>query len=115
MTNATKSVRSKILNLYEENPNLNVGGLMDSIGWEYLRTDPLELKDNGLEYANLQNGFQMVNPTEDWFPGKPFLIWLHCIKHKFAKHLFLKWRQPYIKANNNYNKAKRFHSIKCLW
>lgn len=72
-TNATKSVRSKILNLCEENPDLTVSGLMTSIGWEYLRTHPLELIDNGMEYANQQNGFQLINPTENWFPGKDFL------------------------------------------
>lgn len=78
-TKATQSVRSQILNLSEENPDLSIGGLMDSIGWEYLRTHPLELNDEGMEFANLQNGFQMVNPTEDWFPGKEHIYILNYI------------------------------------
>lgn len=43
--------------------------MMKSIGWEYLRTHPLNLLDGGMELANQQKGFQMVNPTEEWFPG----------------------------------------------
>lgn len=39
------------------------------VGWEYMRTHPLKLIDGGVEYANLQKGFQLVNPTEQWFPG----------------------------------------------
>lgn len=63
-------MKSKILNLHEENPELNVNDLMTSIGWEYLRTNPLQSIDEGLEYANQQKGFQMINPTEEWFPGE---------------------------------------------
>ncbi|XP_028149815.1 lipoyltransferase 1, mitochondrial isoform X2 [Diabrotica virgifera virgifera] len=68
-TNATQSVRSKIMNLCEENPMVNVKNLITSIGWEYMRMHPLKLVDGGMEHANKQNGFQLVNPTEGWFPG----------------------------------------------
>lgn len=49
---------------------------MKSVGWEYLRTHPLELIDGGMELANRQKGFQMVNPTEEWFPGKIFCFFI---------------------------------------
>ncbi|KAK4871545.1 hypothetical protein RN001_015669 [Aquatica leii] len=68
-SNAPRSTKSKILNLCEENPKINVKGLLSAIGWEYMRTPVNSLKDGGKYLANLQNGFQMVNPTEQWFPG----------------------------------------------
>ncbi|RZB39550.1 BPL LplA LipB domain containing protein [Asbolus verrucosus] len=68
-TNATKSIKSKIMNLCEENPKVNVKTLFKAIGWEYLRTPALTIKDGGMELANTQKGFQMINPTEQWFPG----------------------------------------------
>ncbi|XP_063928503.1 lipoyl amidotransferase LIPT1, mitochondrial-like [Zophobas morio] len=68
-TNATKSIKSKIINLCEENPKLDVPSLYRVVGWEYLRTQALSVKDGGLELANKQKGFQMINPTEQWFPG----------------------------------------------
>ncbi|KAG5895055.1 hypothetical protein JTB14_021022 [Gonioctena quinquepunctata] len=68
-TNATKSERSKVMNLCEADPNVDVTKLMTAIGWEYMRTQPFSLIDRGMELANEQKGFQMINPTEDWFPG----------------------------------------------
>ncbi|CAG9828579.1 unnamed protein product [Diabrotica balteata] len=68
-TNATQSVRSKIMNVCEDNPIVDVKNLMTFIGWEYMRMHPLKLIDGGMELANKQNGFQLVNPTEGWFPG----------------------------------------------
>ncbi|CAH1153441.1 unnamed protein product [Phaedon cochleariae] len=69
ITNATKSIRSKIMNLCEENPDVTVDNLMTVVGWEYMRTPALTLTDGGIELANQQNGFQLVNPTEEWFNG----------------------------------------------
>lgn len=57
------------MNLCEENPNVNVNDLIKAIGWEYLRTPAITLTDAGMKYANEQKGFQMINPTEQWFPG----------------------------------------------
>ncbi|XP_056646874.1 lipoyltransferase 1, mitochondrial isoform X2 [Diorhabda sublineata] len=68
-TNATKSIKSKIMNLCEENPNVEINNLMKAVGWEYMRMHPLKLVDGGMELANNQNGFQLVNPTDGWFPG----------------------------------------------
>ncbi|CAH1955700.1 unnamed protein product [Acanthoscelides obtectus] len=68
-TNASRSVSSKIMNLCEEVPNVDIASLTEAIGWEYLRTPALTITDGGMELANQQKGFQMINPTESWFPG----------------------------------------------
>lgn len=68
-TNATKSIKSKVVNLCEENPQITVASLLKAVGWEYLRTPALKIADGGMELANQQKGFQMINPTEKWFPG----------------------------------------------
>ncbi|KAJ8945600.1 hypothetical protein NQ314_009125 [Rhamnusium bicolor] len=68
-TNATKSIKSKIINLCEENPDISVTKLIKAVGWEYMRTPALSLMDGGMELANQQKGFQLVNPTNLWFPG----------------------------------------------
>ncbi|KAF5274518.1 hypothetical protein FQA39_LY07130 [Lamprigera yunnana] len=65
----SRSTKCKISNLCEENPKIEVKGLLTAIGWEYLRTPINSLKDGGKNLANKQNGFQLVNPTEQWFPG----------------------------------------------
>lgn len=37
--------------------------------YEFLRTPATNLSDGGRELLEKQSGFQLVNPTEDWFPG----------------------------------------------
>ncbi|KAJ8679768.1 hypothetical protein QAD02_015555 [Eretmocerus hayati] len=68
-TNATESVRSPVKNLTEVNPQINIDTLLKAVGWEYLRTKALSVKDGGHSLVEQQKGFQMINPTEDWFPG----------------------------------------------
>lgn len=68
-TNATASVPSPTLNLHDVNPHVTVEKMLSSLGWEFLRSSPLSLEDGGMEYASKQGGFQLVNPSEDWFPG----------------------------------------------
>lgn len=68
-TNATASVPSPITNLHDVNPHVTVPKLLSALGWEYLRSSPLSLEDGGVDFASKQGGFQLVNPTEDWFPG----------------------------------------------
>ncbi|KAF2883501.1 hypothetical protein ILUMI_22674 [Ignelater luminosus] len=53
-TNATKSVKSQIVNLCELNPRITIDDLLYVIGREYM---------------NPQNSFQIINPTEQQFPG----------------------------------------------
>ncbi|XP_067008344.2 lipoyl amidotransferase LIPT1, mitochondrial isoform X2 [Anabrus simplex] len=69
VTNATTSVPSPVMNLGEVNRNVKVELLLGAIGWEYLRTCPFTMEDGGQELISKQRGFQLVNPTEDWFPG----------------------------------------------
>ncbi|XP_022914879.1 lipoyl amidotransferase LIPT1, mitochondrial [Onthophagus taurus] len=59
----------KYMNLSDENYKINVESLLSAIGWEFLRTEALTLKDGGKDLANQQKGFNMINPTEKWFPG----------------------------------------------
>lgn len=69
MSNATASVRSPIKNLVDVNPHVQMNRLISAIGWEYLRTKPLAIEDGGYDFIQQQKGFQLINPTEDWFPG----------------------------------------------
>ncbi|CAG5078779.1 Similar to LIPT1: Lipoyltransferase 1 [Cotesia congregata] len=74
VTNATESTRSQVKNLKEINSRVSFDELVNAVGWEFLRTDPLVVKDGGESLVAKQKGFQMVNPTEDWFPGLNKLI-----------------------------------------
>ncbi|CAH1997812.1 unnamed protein product [Acanthoscelides obtectus] len=79
-TKASRSVISKIMNLCEEVPDIDITSLIEAIGWEYLRTPALTITDGGMELANQQKGFQMTNPTESLFPGldnirEDFMSW----------------------------------------
>ncbi|GLV43164.1 uncharacterized protein CBL_14157 [Carabus blaptoides fortunei] len=68
-TNATKSIPSPVMNLCEEDPNVNVDSVIEAIGWEYMRTDPFNVKEGGKHLIPEQRGFQLINPTDQWFPG----------------------------------------------
>ncbi|XP_066593587.1 lipoyl amidotransferase LIPT1, mitochondrial isoform X2 [Prorops nasuta] len=68
-TKATASIRSPIKNLRDINSQINVNGLLNALGWEFLRTKALVLEDGGHELIQQQKGFQMISPSEDWFPG----------------------------------------------
>lgn len=39
------------------------------ISYEYLRTDATDLSIESRELLESQRGFQLINPTEKWFPG----------------------------------------------
>nr|XP_023023061.1 lipoyltransferase 1, mitochondrial isoform X2 [Leptinotarsa decemlineata] len=101
-TNATKSERSKVMNLCEAEPNVDIMKLMTAVGWEYMRTPALTLMDGGTELANKQKGFQMINPTEDWFPG------LNKIREQLTS-----WEWCYGKTPK-FNISKSFKVPDCL-
>lgn len=61
--------KSNLLNISEINRKVTSDGVLSAIGGEYLRTAPFDLKDGGKELAARQRGYQMINPTETWFPG----------------------------------------------
>ncbi|XP_012274630.1 lipoyltransferase 1, mitochondrial isoform X2 [Orussus abietinus] len=62
-------VNKSILNFALERKEIRSDVLLNAIGWEYLRTKALTLEDGGHGLVQQQKGFQMINPTEDWFPG----------------------------------------------
>jgi len=68
-TNATRSIPSPIRNLKEANYYITPEKLLSAIGWEYLRTTPISMQDGGKELISKQRGFQLINPTDKWFPG----------------------------------------------
>ena len=70
MTSATASIRSSITNLSEINSGISMDGLIAAVGWEYLRTSAITQKDQGWDLVSKQRGFKMINPTDEWLPGK---------------------------------------------
>ncbi|XP_043643758.1 lipoyltransferase 1, mitochondrial [Drosophila teissieri] len=69
ISKATASVPSPIRNLVDVNRTVNVSQLRSAVGYEYLRTAATTLEDGGSNQTMQQRGFQLVNPTEKWFPG----------------------------------------------
>lgn len=57
-------------NLGDVNSQVTVESLQTALGYEYLRTPAARLIDGGDNQISKQRGFQYVNPTDDWFPGK---------------------------------------------
>lgn len=69
LTKATPSVRSPCKNLVDVNHHVNFSQLLSAVGYEYLRTSATQLHDGGRHLMMKQRGFQLINPTEKWFPG----------------------------------------------
>lgn len=99
ISRATASVRAPIRNLCDINKTVSVPALLSAVGYEYLRTTATSLEDGGSVQAMNQRGFQLVNPTEKWFPGinklcAEFKSWEWVIgktpKFTVEKNLFLK-------------------------
>ncbi|XP_031630413.1 lipoyltransferase 1, mitochondrial [Contarinia nasturtii] len=83
VTKATPSVRSPVKNLVDVNRHVNFPQLLSAIGYEFLRTSATELHDGGRHLMMKQRGFQLINPTEKWFPGlmeirDSFMSWDWC-------------------------------------
>lgn len=57
--------------------------------YEFLRTSATELNDGGRDLLMKQRGFQLINPTEKWFPG---------IEEK--RQMFASWDWRYGKTPN---------------
>jgi lipoyltransferase 1 len=55
--------------LADVNKNVTVQSLLTAIGYEFLRTPASKLTDGGRDHVMQQRGFQLINPTEKWFPG----------------------------------------------
>lgn len=69
ISKATPSVPSPIKNLADVNRTVNIQQLLSAIGYEFLRTPATQLTDGGRDLLMKQLGFQLINPTEKWFPG----------------------------------------------
>ncbi|XP_016985324.1 lipoyltransferase 1, mitochondrial [Drosophila rhopaloa] len=69
ISRATASVPSPIRNLVDVNRTVSVPQLRSAVGYEYLRTAATSLEDGGSTQTMKQRGFQLINPTEKWFPG----------------------------------------------
>lgn len=69
ISKATASVPSPIKNLSDVNRAVNIQQLLSAIGYEFLRTPATQLTDGGRDLLMKQLGFQLINPTEKWFPG----------------------------------------------
>lgn len=69
ISKATASVRSPIKNLSDVNRHVNIPQLLSAIGYEYMRTHATDLSIESRELMEKQKGFQLINPTEKWFPG----------------------------------------------
>lgn len=69
ISKATASVPSPIRNLSDVNRAVNIQQLLSAIGYEFLRTPATQLTDGGRDLLMKQLGFQLINPTEKWFPG----------------------------------------------
>lgn len=69
ISKATASVKSPIKNLTDVNRTVNIQQLLSAIGYEFLRTPATQLTDGGRDLLMKQLGFQLINPTEKWFPG----------------------------------------------
>ncbi|XP_055619570.1 lipoyltransferase 1, mitochondrial [Toxorhynchites rutilus septentrionalis] len=69
ISKATASVPSPVKNLADVNRTVNIQQLLSAIGYEFLRTPATQLTDGGRDLLMKQLGFQLINPTEKWFPG----------------------------------------------
>lgn len=66
---ATASVPSPVKNLTDVNRHVNVAQLQTAVGYEFLRTAATVLEDGGRDLVMLQRGFNLINPTDKWYPG----------------------------------------------
>ncbi|XP_011309909.1 lipoyltransferase 1, mitochondrial [Fopius arisanus] len=114
-TNATESTRSPVKNLNEINGRVNTDALISAVGWEYLRTKAMSLEDGGDSLVQRQKGFQMINPTEQWFPG------LDKLKEEFQSWQWNYGRSPkftvtrYLKIpadSTDSTRTGQFHQLK---
>ncbi|KAL1122188.1 hypothetical protein AAG570_003593 [Ranatra chinensis] len=97
ITNATQSIPSPTVNLSEVHSGVSMERLMTALGWEYLRTAPVSQQDAGWPFVSKQRGFQLINPTDEWFPG------LEKIKEEFESWDWVYGRTPSFKVRQMLN------------
>ncbi|XP_071534853.1 lipoyl amidotransferase LIPT1, mitochondrial [Panulirus ornatus] len=88
---ATSSVPAPVMNLSDAKKDISVEQLIASIGRKYL-CNPMEGTESSSQQTFQQsNGFTLINPTDDWFPGLGKLqadlsshTWLHNMTPRFS-------------------------------
>ncbi|XP_042232536.1 lipoyltransferase 1, mitochondrial-like [Homarus americanus] len=66
---ATFSVPSLVMNLKDANQDITVEQLITSIGRKYLESSVVGNEASSQQMIQLSNGYTLINPTDDWFPG----------------------------------------------
>lgn len=77
------------------NKSVNVQQLLTAIGYEFLRTPADKLCDGGREHVMQQRGFQLINPTEKWYPG------LNALREEFASWDWRYGKTPKFSVQKN--------------
>uniref|UniRef100_U5ERZ9 Putative lipoate-protein ligase a n=1 Tax=Corethrella appendiculata TaxID=1370023 RepID=U5ERZ9_9DIPT len=106
---ATASIPSPVKNLVDVNKNVNIQQLLSSIGYEFLRTSATQLTDGGRDLVMKQRGFQLINPTEKWFPG------LNELRENFASWEWRFGKTPQFSVQKSIqlkSESNRQHDIK---
>lgn len=95
VSRATKSIKSPVENLKNADPSVSVEKVLSAVGYEFLRTDN-NGNDGGKQTIEKQRGFQMVNPTNEWFPG------LDSIRAEFKNWSWNYGKTPEFSVNRTY-------------
>lgn len=87
---------------------MTVPQLLSAIGYEFLRTSATELNDGGKDLLMQQRGFQLINPTEKWFPG------INALKEQFQSWDWRFGKTPhfYIQKDIKLKSENQIHDVK---
>ncbi|BES94587.1 Biotin/lipoate A/B protein ligase family [Nesidiocoris tenuis] len=96
-TNATSSVPAPTINLSEIHSGITMDALIAAVGWQYMKTDDLTNEDKGWGQVQKQKGFQMINPSEEWFPG------IEKIRDEFASWEWRYGKTPKFEVSRSYD------------
>lgn len=66
---ATASVPAPVINLCDLNEDITVDQLLTSIGRTYLQSPTDSSESSSQQLYQRSNGYTLINPSEDWFPG----------------------------------------------
>lgn len=66
---ATASIPALVMNLHDANEDISVQQLISSIGRKYLESSTKGIDASSQQMYQLSNGYTLINPTDDWFPG----------------------------------------------
>jgi len=114
-TNATESVPAPVMNLREVSENISVESLLGSVGRKYLA---LPTAESRLSRGG-SNGFTLINPTNDWFPGLGELEeelssweWLHGKSPRFTITRSITLPECLVRGDTNVDATvKVYHGV----